>query len=73
VFDKAKADLQTAAADATKIPTTNKSAFNASANKVGADVRNALSGMSKLAPESNPQLHTAAAKDPTCKSLTSGA
>lgn len=73
VFSQAKTTLNAAAADAARIPTTSKTAFTASANKVGTDVRNALSGMSKLAPEKNPQLHTAAAKDPTCQTLASGA
>ncbi len=73
VFSQAKTNLDSAAADAAQIPTTSKSAFNASATKVAADVRNALAGMSKIAPEKNPQLHTAATKDPTCRSLASGA
>jgi hypothetical protein len=29
--------------------------------------------MSSVTPEKNPALHAAAAKDPTCKSLASGA
>lgn len=73
VFTKAKASLNQAAADATHISTKSKSAFTASAGKVNTDVRNALSGMAKLAPEKNPQLHAAATKDPTCRSLETGA
>ncbi len=73
VFSQAKTSLDTAAADAAQIPTTSKSAFNASATKVQADVRNALAGMSSIAPENNPQLHSAASKDPTCRSLATGA
>lgn len=72
VFTQAKSNLDTAAAAAAQIPTTSKKAFDASASKVQTDVRNSLSGMSKIAPENNPQLHTAAAKDPTCRSLASG-
>ncbi len=72
VFGQAKTNLDAAAADAAKIPTTSKSAFSAAANKVQTDVRNSLAGMSRITPEKNPQLHTAAAKDPTCRSLASG-
>ena len=71
-FGGAKTNLDAAAGDAAKIPTTSKSAFTAAADKVQTDVRNSLAGMSRITPEKNPQLHAAAAKDPTCRSLASG-
>lgn len=73
VFSQAKTRLDTAAADAAQIPTSSQGAFNAAATKVQADVRNALAGLSKIAPERNPQLHAAANKNPTCRSLAAGA
>ena len=72
-FSQAKSGLETAASDAAKIPTTSKSAFNAAATKVQLDVRNALAGMSNIAPEKNAQLHAAAAKDRTCRALSGSA
>lgn len=72
VFSQAKTQLQSAAAAATRIPTSSKSAFDAATSKVVTDVRDAMSGMSKIAPEQNAQLHTAATKDPTCRSLAAG-
>ncbi len=72
VFSQAKSSLDAAVSDAGQIPTTSKGAFNAAATKVQTDVRNALAGMSNITPEKNPQLHAAAAKDSTCKSLAAG-
>lgn len=72
IFSKAKANLGNAAAEATTIPTTSKSAFTAGATKVQNDVRNSLAQMSAVSPANNPPLRTAASNDSTCKNLASG-
>ena len=71
-FTRAKNSLSRAESEASAIPTTSKSAFNAAASKVQTDVRNSLSQMSSVTPANNPQLRSAAANDSTCKSLASG-
>jgi hypothetical protein len=71
-FTRAKDSLVQAESEARAIPTTSKSAFNASGGKVQTDVRNSLAQMSSVTPANNPQLRSAAANDPTCKSLASG-
>jgi hypothetical protein len=73
IFSKAKTSLAQAASEANGIPTTSKSAFNAAASKVQTHVRNSLVQMSSVTPTKNPQLRSAAANDPTCKRLASGA
>lgn len=72
-FTRAKASLAQAESEARAMPTTSKSAFDASASKVQTDVRNTLAQMSSVTPANNPQLRSAAANDSTCKSLASGA
>lgn len=71
IFTKAKGNLTKAASDAAAIPTGNSKDFQTAAGSVETEVKNALASMSTVAPEKNPQLHAAAAKDPTCKSLAS--
>ncbi len=71
-FTRAKSNLSRAESEARAIPTTDKTAFDAAANKVQTDVRNALAQMSSITPANNPQLRSAAANDSTCKSLASG-
>jgi hypothetical protein len=71
IFSNAKTRLSQAASEANSIPTTSKNAFNAGANKVQTEIRTALAQMSSATPANNPQLRSAAAKDPTCKSLAS--
>jgi DNA topoisomerase IB len=73
IFTTAKQSLTQALSDAQTIPTGNAKDFQTSAGKVQGDVRAALAAMSSVTPEKNPALHAAAAKDPTCKSLASGA
>jgi hypothetical protein len=72
IFTNARSTLQQALSDAKSIPTGNAKEFETQAAKVQTDVRGALAGMSSVAPEKNPALHAAAAKDPTCKSLAAG-
>jgi hypothetical protein len=71
-FTQASESLSRAESEARAIPTTGKSVFNAAAGKVQTDVRNALAQMSSITPANNAQLRSAAANDPTCKSLASG-
>lgn len=71
-FTRAKRSLARAESEAAAIPTTSKSAFDASANKVQTDIRNALTQMSSVTPANNPRLRSAAADDSSCKSLASG-
>jgi hypothetical protein len=73
IFTTAKQSLTQALSDAQTIPTASPKAFQTAAAKVQADVRGSLAAMSSVTPEKNPALHAAAAKDPTCKSLASGA
>lgn len=70
-FATAKSNLQRAAADAATIPTTSTRSFDTAASKVEGEVRSSLSGMANATPQKNPQLHAAAAKDSTCRSLSS--
>jgi hypothetical protein len=71
IFKQAKQRLAQAESDAGAIPTSSSTAFQTASNKVEADVRTALAGMSSAGPEKSPQLKAAAAKDATCKSLAS--
>jgi hypothetical protein len=73
IFSTAKGSLTHADSDAQAIPTTDAKSFQAAAAKVQSDVRSSLAAMSNVTPEKNPALHAAAAKDPACKSLASGA
>lgn len=71
IFARARVSLEQAASDAAAIPTTSTQGFNAAATKVEGQIRTALADMSNATPEKNPQLHTAATKDPTCQALAS--
>jgi hypothetical protein len=71
IFDQAKSTLAQAASQASALPTSTPSAFEAGASKVVTSIRASLAGMSKVTPEKNPELHTAAAKDKACQSLAS--
>ncbi len=70
-FSSAARGLSSAASQAQKIPTTNKSAFNTAGSRVQAQVQQAIASMNAVTPEKNPQLHAAAAKEPTCQQLKS--
>ncbi len=69
IFTAAKASLSRAQAAAGAIPTSSPQSFQSAAGTVEGEVRSSLAGMSNATPEKNPELHTAAAKDPTCQSL----
>jgi hypothetical protein len=69
IFDRAKSTLTQAASQASTLPTSTPSAFEAAASKVVISIRASLAGMSKVTPEKNSELHAAAAKDKTCQSL----
>jgi ABC-type Fe3+-citrate transport system substrate-binding protein len=73
IFTNAKHSLTQALSDAQAIPTGNAKDFQTKAAAVQGDVRSALAAMSSVTPEKNPALHAAAANDPTCKTLASGA
>lgn len=68
-FDRAQRGLETAAAQVRKAPTSSSAAFQAAAGGVQSTVQRALQSMSALAPQRNPQLHSAALKDPSCQRL----
>lgn len=70
-FSTAAQGLSSAATQAQQIPTTSKTAFNSAGGRVQAQVQQAISSMSTITPEKNPQLKAAAAKDPTCQQLKS--
>jgi hypothetical protein len=71
-FQKAQAGLSQAAAQAAGIPTTNASSYQAAATGVTATIRQALAQMATVRPEKDPQLHAAAAKEPSCQALKTG-
>ena len=68
-FTSASHGLSLAALAANKLPTTSRSAFDSAASQVQIQVQRALASMTSVAPQNNPQLHAAAAKDPTCQQL----
>lgn len=68
-FDGAQRGLKTAAAQVRKAPTNSSTAFQTAAGGVQATVQRALQSMSSLAPQNNPQLRSAARKDPSCQRL----
>jgi hypothetical protein len=72
IFNNAKNSLAQAASQASALPTTSAKAFESAASKVVTSIRGSLAGMSSISPQRNAQLHTAAAKDPTCRTLAGG-
>ncbi len=68
-FSTASHGLSLAAVAANKLPTTSRSTFDSAAGQVQIQVQRALASMTSVAPQNNPQLHAAAAKDPTCQQL----
>jgi hypothetical protein len=68
-FDGARRGLMTAAAEVRKAPTSSSTAFDTATGGVQTTVQRALQSMSSLAPQKNPELHSAALKDPTCQRL----
>jgi hypothetical protein len=72
IFTNAKTSLAKAASQASALPTTSAHAFETAASRVVTSIRGSLAGMSSITPERNAQLHAAAAKDSTCRSLAGG-
>lgn len=70
-FTGASVGLSTASADAHRIPTTSKSAFQSAGTRVQAELQEAIAKISSIAPQNNAQLRAAAQKDATCKQLKS--
>jgi hypothetical protein len=70
-FAKASASLQHAVAQAKAIPTTNAHAYQAATSGVTNQFKQSLSSIAGLTPKDNAQLNAAAAKEPSCKALTS--
>ena len=68
-FTRASASLAHAAAGARQIPTNNAGEYQAATSGVSAQFKQSLSSIGTLTPK-NAQLDAAAAKDPTCKALT---
>lgn len=68
-FDRAQRGLKSAAAAVRKAPTSSSTAFEAAAGGIQSTVQRSLQSMSALAPQQNPQLHSAALKDPSCQRL----
>jgi major membrane immunogen (membrane-anchored lipoprotein) len=68
-FTSASRGLTTAAADANRIPTTSKNAFQSAGSRVQGEVQQAIASISTIAPQKNAQLRAAALKDPTCRQL----
>jgi hypothetical protein len=72
-FTKLKQALQTAANQAKSLPTSSPDAFKTAATTLGTTVRTTISTIGgSLNGLKSSQLESAAAKDPTCKSLSSG-
>jgi len=72
-FAEAKAGLSNAANNAAAIPTSGAAAYQAAASGVTTQIRQTLAQMANVQPERDPQLHSAAAKEPRCRSLRSSA
>ncbi len=70
-FDRARRGLENAASEVRKAPTSSSTAFESAAGGVQSTIQRSLASMSSLAPQKNPQLHAAAAKDPSCQRLRS--
>ena len=68
-FDGAQHGLKIAAAEVRDAPTSSTTGFESAAGNVQATVQRALQRMTGLAPRKNPQLHSAALKDPSCQRL----
>jgi hypothetical protein len=72
-FTQAKTGLDQASSQAAGIPTSSPSAYQAAASGVTATIRQAISAMARVSPRRDPQLHSAALKEPACQALkTSG-
>jgi hypothetical protein len=72
-FTRAKSGLTQAVTQAGAIPTTSAAAYQAAASGVTASIRETLAQMAAVRPQKDPQLHTAASKEPACRALTSAA
>ncbi len=70
-FVRASASLNRAIAQAKAIPTTNAKAYQAATSGVTNQFKRSLSSIASLTPKDNAQLNAAAAKEPSCKALTS--
>lgn len=70
-FVRASASLNQAIAQAKAIPTTNAKAYQAATSGVTNQFKRSLSSIASLTPKDNAQLNAAAAKEPSCKALTS--
>lgn len=72
-FIQARAGLSNAATNASAIPTSSAAAYQAAASGVTTQIRQTLAQMATVQPARDPQLHSAAAKEPRCRSLRSSA
>lgn len=72
-FRQADTGLASAAAQAANIPTSSAAAYQAGAGGVTAAIKTSLAAMTSLSPRKDPQLHAAAAKEPACQALKTGA
>lgn len=70
-FEQAGTGLSNAASQAANIPTSNAAAFQAGEAGVTAVIKASLTGVTRVSPRKNPQLHAAAAKQPACQALKS--
>jgi hypothetical protein len=72
-FGQLKAAMQKAQSSAGSLPTSSADAFKSAAQGLGTSVQTSMSSIgSSLSTLKSPELEKAAAKDPTCKSLSSG-
>jgi PBP1b-binding outer membrane lipoprotein LpoB len=72
IFSDAKGSLSHAASEASALPTSSVSAFAGAAQGVRTTIANSLAAMGNITPERNAQLHSAAARDSTCRALAAG-
>lgn len=68
-FDRANRGLRRAAGEVRRAPTDSTTAFEAAAAGVQRSVARALQSMASVAPQKNPQLRSAALKEPSCQRL----
>ena len=72
-FSQLKGALTQASSQASTLPTSSPAAFKTAANTLASGIQTSLNGIgSSLGGLKNKDLETAAAKEPTCKSLASG-
>ena len=71
-FTQARSGLSNAATNAAAIPTSGAAAYQAGASGVTTQIRQTLAQMATVQPERDPQLHSAASKEPACRALRSG-